>query len=83
MNGRPVDVQNPSGTEPQRDRGTAQAVDEEFLLDFAFLKIHLPKPKIFAVLFRYKHSEAVHQTQGRGVGKDNGFDGQKGRAVEV
>ena len=54
MNGRPVDVQNPSGTEPQRDRGTAQAVDEEFLSAFVFLKICLPKFEIFAVPFRFR-----------------------------
>ena len=62
MNGRPVDVQNPSGTAPQRDRGTAQAVDEEFLLDLAFLKIHLPKFYVFAVQFRFKRNEVAHQT---------------------
>ena len=49
---------------------------------------NLPKFKVFAVLFRYKHSGAVHQTKGGGnrlktVGLDNGLDVQKGRAGRV
>ena len=49
---------------------------------------NLPKFEVFAVLFRYKHSGAVHQTKGGGnrlktVGLDNGLDVQEGQAGEV
>ena len=66
-----------------RTCGSSRAPTPTGLCENFCLRRYLLKLKVFAVLFRHKHSEAVHQTAGRGVGKDNGFCKHKGRAGEV
>ena len=39
---------------PAGEGGSRRLTDEELLSNFAFLKICLPKPKAFAVLFRFR-----------------------------
>ena len=55
------------------ETGVSQRLtDEEFLSLFVFSKIGLLKLEVFAIPFRHKHSEAVHQTQGRRKPSEDG-----------